>query len=283
MVSTQQALEDLVQRAAESWQEPGAPRILVLPPEVRIEELPAASQGEPKGVPIGLEEFRLSPQYIDLVNTDPHFIALGDKEAGKTTLLRTWIRGLQQRYTPEQAQIVLVDVRRGLLEFNRSPHMLAYAYTTEKVKEAVAQIKDELAKRVEANLSQPIELLRNPQPWSGLHYYIFLDDYEEIAGPMPQSGNPLNELEGFLQSGREIGFHIVLARRLTDFARSNYDPIFRGIKTMECPGLLMRGDPAEGRQALHKMTVSDKLPNGRGYLVRRGYPPTLVQVAKSEG
>lgn len=71
----------------------------------------------------------------------------------------------------------------------------------------------------------------------------------------------------------------MLARRIVNFGQTTMDPIFRGIKNMESPGLLMRGDPVEGRLVLHKQSISDTLPTGRGSLVRRGYPPMLVQVA----
>src|SRR5207245_2899864 len=137
--------------------------------------------------------------------------------------------------------------------------------------------KQELEQRLALSVEQPVEMMREPRPWDGLHYYLLIDDYEGVATPTPQAGNPLNPLEGLLQSGREIGLHIVMARRVSDFGRNNYDPIFRAIRSMECPGLLMRGDPVEGRQALHKQNISDALPTGRGILVSRGASPMMIQ------
>ncbi len=220
--------------------------------------------------------------YIDLTSSDPHFLILGDGECGKTTLLRTWLRGIEQRYTPQQVQFLLIDYRKTLQEFGSSKHLLTYATTPEEVTEHVSLLQYELEERIQRNLDLPMEQLRNPQPWNGLHYFMFVDDYEMVTTLSPQMGNPLNPLEGLLQSGREIGFHLVLARRIIDFGRNNYDPIFRSMKNMESPGLVMRGDPTDGYQALHKQSTSDILPAGRGYLVRRGYPPMLVQVASSE-
>ena len=280
--SVQQALEDLVHRAGQSWQAPGAPPIRVLPPEVSWSDLPNPYEHEPAGVPLGLEELRLGPWYLDLVNDDPHLLVLGDRECGKTMLLRTWLRSLEQRYTPEQAQVILIDYRKTLIEFHRSAHLLRYAITPDQVKEAVNFLERELGQRLQMYSGQPVELMREPGPWVGKHYYLFVDDYEGIATPSPQTSNPLNPLEGMLQSAHEIGFHVVLARRVTDLGRTNYDPIFRTIRNMDCPGLLMNGDPAEGRQALHKQNVSDALPPGRGILVRRGFSPVMVQIARSD-
>jgi S-DNA-T family DNA segregation ATPase FtsK/SpoIIIE len=280
--SVQQALEALVQRTRSAWKGRRAPQILVLPQEVKWEELAKPTGLEPAGIPIGLDELHLDPQvpvYVDLIGSEPHFLILGDRECGKTTLLRTWIRGIEQRYSPEQVQFALIDYRKTLLDARASANVFAYAFTPEQVKECVSNLKTKLEERIAKSMALPAEQLRNPQPWDGVHYFLFVDDYETVATPAPQTGNPLNPLEGLLQSAREIGFHLVLARRITEFGRTNYDNIFRGIKNMEGPGLIMRGDPIEGRQVLHKQTASDTLPDGRGYLVRRGYPPTLVQVA----
>jgi len=206
---------------------------------------------------------------------------VGTSGSGKTTLLRTWIRGIKQRYTCDKVQFALIDYHRTLLDVAKSGHVFAYAFTPEKVKECVDHLKAILEKRIEESMALPMEQLRHPQPWPDLHYFVFVDDYETVATANPRE-NPLNPLEGLLQSGREIGFHLVLARRIIGFGLTNLDPTFRGIKNMEGPGLIMRGDPIEGREVLHKQTASNTLPNGRGYLVRRGYPATLVQVALTE-
>ncbi len=83
-------------------------------------------------------------------------------------------------------------------------------------------------------------------------------------------------------TGQDIGLHLLLARRVTELSRANYDAIFRAVKNTEAPGLLMRGDPSEGRQALHKQNVSNDLPPGRGIYVSRNAPPMLIQVARSD-
>ncbi len=280
--SMQQELEQLIQGARQSWQGSVAPPIRVLPSEVRWQDLVIVKGQEPLGVPVGLEELRLDPLYIDLVGDDPHMLILGDRECGKTTLLRAWMRGIERRYTPEQARIVLIDYRKKLLEFSRSEHLLTYAVTPEQVEEAVRLLKEELEQRLKQSLQQPLDLMSEPQPWDGLHYYIFADDYEIVATQSPQNSNPLNPLESLMQSGHDIGLHVVLARRVTELSRSSYDPIFRSIRNMECPGLLMRGDPAEGRQALHKQNVSGVLPTGRARYVRRSVAPLMVQIVRAE-
>jgi S-DNA-T family DNA segregation ATPase FtsK/SpoIIIE len=85
---------------------------------------------------------------------------------------------------------------------------------------------------------------------------------------------------GFCGQHRKIGFHLLIAQHIVDLGRTNYDPIFLAIKDMEGTGLLMRGNLIEGWQALHNQSVSAALPPGRGLLVRRNAPGTLVQVAR---
>ncbi|HET8913513.1 MAG TPA: type VII secretion protein EccCa [Ktedonobacteraceae bacterium] len=275
----QAAVDGLIQRTRWAWEGAVAPQIMVLPPEVAWSELLAKATTNQPGVPIGLEEFRLGPQCIDLFQNDPHFLILGDRECGKTTCLRTWIRGLQHYHTSQQVQVILIDYRKTLLDMSRNAHVQTYAIMAEQVKEAIKQLKVELESRLAELSAQPVEQFSGVRAWNGTHYVLIVDDYEMVATPDPRSGNPLNPLEGLLQSAHEIGFHLVLARRVANFGQTNMDPIFRGLKNMEGPGLLMRGDPTEGRMVLHKQSITDALPRGRGTLVRRSYPPTLVQVA----
>ena len=181
-LSVQQALEDLVTRTNKSWDGPPAPSIPILPLEVPWNDLPVPYENEPTGVPIGLEELRLSPFYLSLVNKDAHLLLLGDRECGKTTLLRTWLRGLTKRYTPEQVKIILVDYRKTLIAWNRSEHIQTYAVTSDQVKGAVSALKTELEARLRASLNQSEQ---EQQPaWSGPHYYIVVDDYEGVATPV---------------------------------------------------------------------------------------------------
>jgi S-DNA-T family DNA segregation ATPase FtsK/SpoIIIE len=69
----QAALDGLIQRTRWAWEGPVAPQIMVLPPEFAWSDLLAKATTNQPGVPIGLEEFRLGSQFIDLFQNDPHF------------------------------------------------------------------------------------------------------------------------------------------------------------------------------------------------------------------
>jgi S-DNA-T family DNA segregation ATPase FtsK/SpoIIIE len=267
-----EAVEMLVHALQQEWKGASAPPIRMLPAIVTAQDLPAPGADPRPGVPIGLEELELQPVYIDLLADTPHFLIFGDAQAGKTTLLRAWMYGLQQRYTPDQVQFMIVDYRRGLLDQIKSPHLFAYAATPPMLKEGIERLKSELEQRVLSSANPSLEELSQPTRWPGPHYILFMDDYELLATP---SGNPLIPLVELIGQGRDIGFHVVLARRVGGTARSSMEPIYQRIKEMGTPGFIMDGDPQEGPLLGTQRAAS--LPPGRGYLVRRGHRPALVQ------
>src|SRR5579885_802669 len=267
-----QAVETLVNRTRASWKGPVAPPVRLLPALVPLSALPDPHAEQPAGVPIGLEEFQLAPLYIDLISAGPHFLIFGDGECGKTTLLRHWMQTITERYTPDEAQFVLVDYRRGLLDFLDSPHMLAYACTPPMLQDAVNKLKTQLDSRMLSSAHLTVEELRNPHKWSGPQYFLFVDDYESIVTP---AGNPLAPLVELIGQARDVGFHLVLARRVSGTSRTSFEPVFQRLKESGSPGLIMTGDPQEG--PLLGTQKASALPPGRGYLVRRNQRNTLVQ------
>ena len=78
------------------------------------QRLPPPSPRE--GVPFGVEERGLDPVWARFEGPDPHFLVFGDSQSGKSSLLRGLGRGLVAAYPPEQLQLVVVDVRRSLID-----------------------------------------------------------------------------------------------------------------------------------------------------------------------
>jgi DNA segregation ATPase FtsK/SpoIIIE, S-DNA-T family len=272
-----QAIEHLVQNARSAWSGPLAPPIRMLPQLVNATDLPIPGRDPYPGVPLGLEELRLDPVYVDLMTGAPHFLILGDSECGKTTLLRAWMFGLMQRYAPEQVQIAIVDYRRMLLDMVQGPQIFAYACTPPMVKDGVDRLRAALAERTLSSSQMTIEELRSPKRWTGPHYFLFVDDYESIVTP---SGSPLAPLVEHLLLARDVGFHLILARQVGGTSRAAFEPVFQRLKEMGSPGLIMSGDPQEG--PLLSTQRAAELPPGRGYLVRRNQRTTLIQTAYVE-
>jgi len=258
-------IEGLVADVAGRWAASSpAPPILMLPVEVRPEDLPDPATDPRPGVPIGVEEFGLEPIRVDLFEGDPHFAIYGDGESGKTTLLRAWMRGLTAKQPPAAVRVAVVDYRRTLLGAVGDSHLLGYAATPEQAAELAGRLAAELSARLPGRTLSAEELRRPERSWSGPQIVLFIDDYDLVAGP---TGNPLGDLVELLAQGRDVGFHVVLARRVGGTARSSFEPFLQRVRELGSPGLVMSGDPGEG--PLVGNQKAEPLPPGRGYLVRR--------------
>jgi S-DNA-T family DNA segregation ATPase FtsK/SpoIIIE len=272
-LNQQRALERLVSEAVKRWPGPPARPIMVLPALIRTEDMPDA---EGRGVALGLSEHDLAPVFIDFSGGDPHFLIFGDGESGKTSTLRTLALGLTSTLPAKAAQILVIDYRRTLLGSVGDDHLLGYAGAEPAAAAQVAEAAQVLTRRLPpADLA--IDQLRARSWWQGPELYVLVDDYDLVAAA---SGNPLQPLLGLLAQARDVGLHVVIARRTGGAARGILEPILLRLRELGTPGLLLSGDPQEG--PLLGGIKATTQPAGRGTLVRRRERPVLVQVAFSE-
>jgi S-DNA-T family DNA segregation ATPase FtsK/SpoIIIE len=229
-------------------------------------------EADEPGVPAGIEEFGLKPVAIDLFGAEPHFLVFGDGECGKTNLLRVLTGGLGS-HAPTPVEIHIVDYRRSLADVAEMPGVEGYAVTPAMAQDLSSRLAGELQSRLPSPDLSPADLAA-AQWWEGPHVVVVVDDYDLLPGPL---GNPLDPLLDLFAQGRDVGLHLVLARRVGGLARSSYEPVLQRIRELGTPGLLMDGDPAEGPVlGGHKALP---LPPGRGVLVRRRRRTMLVQTA----
>ncbi|KWW99716.1 secretion protein EccC [Carbonactinospora thermoautotrophica] len=263
----------LVQAVTQAWQDrPAAPRVRTLPLMLPFKELPVAGQDTERGVPIGIDETRLAPVYLDF-DADPHFIVFGDSEAGKTNFLRMLARGITDRYPPDKARLLVVDYRHTLLNQVNPEHLLYYAPAAPGVQAMVNDLKTALTKRIPGPDVTP-EQVRDRSWWSGPDVFIIVDDYDLVV---TSSGNPLAPLVEFLPLARDVGLHVILARRTGGAGRAMFEPMLQRLKDLGTPGLLLSGAREEG--ALLGNVKPSPQPPGRGVLVTRKRGAQLVQTA----
>ena len=103
-----------------------------------------------------------------------------------------------------------------------------------------------------------------------------VDDYDLVATP---AGNPLAAILEYLPYARDLGLHLVVARRSGGAARALFEPLLAGLRDLGCLGLMMSGRPDEG--ALFGSARPAPLPPGRGVLIARTGDEQLVQVGWS--
>lgn len=268
-----EATAQLVSKVAGAWTGAPAPRVRLLPLSYPAAELPAAdAASSPAGIPIGIREADLSPVYLDFT-ADPHFVCLGDVESGKSGLLRLLLAGITTRYTTDQARIIVADYRRSLLDAVDSPHMLGYATASTSLGPMLDDVADSMQRRLPGPDVTP-EQLRNRSWWKGPELYVIIDDYDLVVTP---SGNPVAVLADVLPQARDIGLHLIVARRSGGAGRAMFEPILQRMRDLATPGLAMSAPRDEG--VLLGTVRSSPMPAGRGVLVSRRSGEQIMQVA----
>ena len=271
-----EGVERLVAAVRDGWSGAAAPPVRVLPRRLGADRLPAPGADTAPGVPVGISGRALGPVYLDL-DADPFLLVFGDGESGKTTLLRTLVAGLMARREPGRAQVLVVDYRRALLGMVPEPYLLGYAAAEPTAAGQVGEVAEAMRRRL-----PPAELtadeLRSRSWWKGPDVYVVVDDYDLVV---TAAGSPLLPLLPYLPQARDVGLHVVLARRVAGAGRAIYEPFLQRVRELGSPGVILAGDPQEG--ALLGGVRAAALPPGRGTLVRRRERPELLQVATVDG
>jgi S-DNA-T family DNA segregation ATPase FtsK/SpoIIIE len=261
---------DLVKAVAGAWPGPAAPPVRLLPPVLPYAELDlAATTG--LALPVGIAEADLRPVVLDFA-ADPHLLVFGDAECGKSSFLRALATTIVSRFTPEQARVILVDYRRSLLGAIETDHRIGYGTAAAGTADLIEAAAGYMQRRLPESDITPAQL-RARSWWSGPELFVLVDDYDLVAsGP----ANPLRALEEYLPQARDIGLHLVLARRAGGTGRG-YDQFLQRLRELSTPGLVMAGSPDEG--PLVGQVRPGPLPPGRARLVTRREGVRLVQLA----
>lgn len=257
-----------VRTVNDAWQGPVAPTVRLLPTFVDYETEPVDRS---RGLAIGIAEQDLGPVYID-PRADPHFIIFGDAESGKSSLLRTIGMRVVEQFTDKQACLCIVDYRRSMLGVFNTEHMLGYLTTAAQTEQMMIDVAEVMAARLPGPDVTP-EQLRNRSWWSGADLYVLIDDYDLVIGGM---NNPLEPLLPYLTQARDVGLHVIIARRSGGASRAMYEAFLMRLRELASPGIVLSGDRDEG--ALIGNARPEFMPPGRGRLVTRREGTRLVQL-----
>jgi S-DNA-T family DNA segregation ATPase FtsK/SpoIIIE len=260
----------LIQAVNANWAGPRAPQVRMLPELLPADQLPKGFEHPELGIAIGVDETTLQPVHLNF-DTDPHFIIFGDGETGKTALLRLILKRIAERYTPEQARVVVGDYRRSLLGAITAPHLLEYAAAQPALQSFLSDVRGSMERRIPGpDVTQ--EQLRDRSWWKGPELFLVVDDYDLVA---TSSGNPLAVLLEVLPFSRDVGLHIIIARRSGGAGRALYEPMMQRLKELGAQGIVLSGDKDEG--VLLGNVKPQPLPPGRGMLVTRRRGTFMVQ------
>jgi S-DNA-T family DNA segregation ATPase FtsK/SpoIIIE len=265
----------------------------LLPHDLRRAEFmaPIAWAPAPAGraqlrVPIGVGETEMEPQWIDF-NDDSctHFVAIGDKLKGKTSLLRHIVATLCENNPPGQSgdrgvYFLIVDYQRRLLGvLPPDAGYGAYVTNAEELNTALGQdaLKSVLDPRRPSSTIKPGQLRRRDW-WSGPDIFIVIDNAHEFASV--GYDDPLQHLKPYLAVGRDIGFHVVGTWRSGGVANQTYGrSVLAELKNLRTPGIVMSAHKDEGVLIHGKEDVKGNgdQPAGRGMLATNDFVE-LVQI-----
>jgi S-DNA-T family DNA segregation ATPase FtsK/SpoIIIE len=260
------ALEGLAARTAESWEGPAAAPIRLLPTDFPPDELPDPLV-EPDLLPFGLRQDTMEPALLDLGGRDQHLLVFGDQRSGKTTLLRGIVRGLLERFSPDELVLAVMDIRGTIARRIPERYLGAQATSAPDARRLSMAIAEELEKRSHDPIAKQ----------SGPRIVVIADDFDILA-----SGNtePLKPLLPYLPSARDLRLHVVLTRPVAGASRAMFDVTLQTLRDTGGTTLVLSGERSEGQ--IVPQVYAEQMVPGRGRFVRRGERPRIVQIANFE-
>lgn len=262
---------------AELYGERRAPEVRMLPLEIPREQVlaEAARRGielDKTHILIGIGENELAPLVMDF-DAQPHLMVFADVECGKTTLLRNIVTGIAETSSASEARVIMIDYRRTLLGAIEGEQLAGYSTSAQTSFGMIQEVATYLRKRTPGTDITP-QQLRERSWWSGPEIFVLVDDYDMVV---TGGRNPIEPLLEFLPLARDIGLHLVIARRSGGAARALYDKVLGTMKDLSVDALLMSAPKDEGK-ILGDIRAA-KLPPGRGTLISRAREPEMIQVS----
>ena len=148
------------------------------------------------GLGVGLAESRVPVEFS--FDDAPHAIFAGTSGSGKTTAIKTALIALLRNYTPDDLQLILIDQKAELSEFDNEAHLvLPRAFTNKDAAKAIAFADAELTRRIESGQREFPKLL------------VVIDEASML--PVGGKDNPtLAALQNLAKLGRSKSVHIIL-------------------------------------------------------------------------
>lgn len=256
------------------------PKLRLLPEKITVEEILAQlpeQQILPTGggdMILGVEESRLGPLVFN-TRAESHLYLFGDSKTGKSTFLRSIMQEITRLYTPDQAKIIAIDMRRSLMSDVPKEYTLRYITNHEAAMKDLRDTAAFLRGRLPGS-DVTAEQIRERSWWSGPEFWVLVDDYD-LAVTM--SGNPIAELIDLLPQASDIGLHVVLTRRMGGAARATFEKVLQMMGDLAVTGILLSGNPSEGA-IINGVKPRRAIP-GRAQVVHRDLGVVSAQMAST--
>lgn len=242
------------------------PQLRVLPESLDLSSL-SLRDGM---VALGMGGANLETVYWD-PGLDQHLLVIGSAGSGKSTALRTVMEGISE-LGRDVARMVILDPRRSHLGQQDESMVASYAASTSAIAQSLADTYTTLTSRL-PDASVSAEALQARSWWSGPDIYLVIDDLDVV----PESD--LIRLAEFLPHARDIGLHVVIARRSGGIGRALYSGVISHVRDEQPVVIVLSADREEG--TIFGVRPSTQVP-GRGTWVRRSISHGIIQLARGE-
>lgn len=214
------------------------------------------------------ERHELGPVPIKL-RESPGLMILGRQGCGKTTALVAIGEAVMNRFSPQQAQLTLIDPKtapHGLRDLHAPGYVRAYAYDQDEIDEVITELAQQilLPRLPPKGLSQ--EELRALKPWEGPRHFVLIDDVQDLrpAQSYPQKPPVGAALWKLMERARQVGLHVFSTRNSANWATMPMDPWVKSQTSAKVAQLYMDNDP---QNRINRSVRAQTLPPGRGLLV----------------
>ena len=207
-----------------------------------------------------------------MLDAHPGMMILGRRTCGKSATLMAIGEAITARFTPEQAQITIIDPNAGpLRDLHAEGWVRAYAYDQDSIDETLTELAQQilLPRLPPKGLNQ--QELRDLKPWEGPRHFVLIDDQQDLRGQQMVAGYPGGvrppagaALWKLMEQARRIGLHVFTARNSSNFPQIEQDPWVKFQRSAKVPVLYMDNSTSE---RITKTVRAQELPAGRGLLV----------------
>lgn len=264
-------------------QEVGAQRSTQM---ARLPELIALAdlqQQAPGKVVVALRERDLSPVVWDL-RRKPHLAVLGKPESGRTTALRSACRAIMDVYSPDQAQFHVIDLQRQMRRSVDRGYLASYSLTSAQARTRMLALVEELqARKPPDDVDLDPEAAATQRFWEGPEIFVVIDNSELLSAnsadyPFTPARMGGESIASLAQQGEQLGLHIIYSAQLDQ----NYShgslasPLWRTVRQMFSPTLILDGDPALAAVATNSVRPQSQDRPGKGLWVTSEVAGTVL-------
>lgn len=238
MMLARSSNQDIAHVAQLCSNQPQVPQLKLLPTAVELHELASLSEKEhTTGIRLGIHGRDLTTFTWD-TKTSNHLLIFGSQGCGKSTTVATILAGICKR-GPETARCVVIDHRRAHLGTIDPTMLAAYSASTTATEQTLASTVITLESRLPGPEITPRQLKQRSW-WTGPDIFLVIDDADLVPEPL------WHRLVELIPHSRDIGLHIVAARKIGGSQRALYQSLYSAIKDQSPMVLVMDGERDDG-------------------------------------